>query len=183
VSGVFRALGEEELYRGSLVTLARAGFEAPDGRRFSREVVHHPGAVVVVAVEGGSTAWLVRQFRAPIGAELLELPAGKRDVDGEEPLETARRELEEEVGMRASRWRELARFYNSPGYCDELSYLFLAEELTPCRASPQGVEEAHMATQTVSLAEVPRLAAEGAIMDAKSILGLCLARSVLASGE
>jgi len=181
VSAAFRPLGEEELYRGSLVTLARAGFEAPDGRRFSREIVHHPGAVVVVAVEGGDSAWLVRQFRAPIGAELLELPAGKRDVDGEAPLDTARRELEEEVGMRAARWRELARFYNSPGYCDELSYLFLAEGLSPCHASPQGVEEAHMATETVALAEVPRLVAEGAITDAKTILGLCLARSVLTS--
>lgn len=176
----FGRLGEEVLYRGSLVTLARGSFVDPEGHHFEREIVHHPGAVVVVPVLGdGRTALLVRQFRAAVGAELLELPAGKRDVDGEGPEETAGRELEEEVGMRAGRIRGLARFYNSPGFTDEYSYLYLAQDLTPCATDPQGIEEAYLGKEEVSLEAVPALVAGGEIVDAKTILGLCLAREIL----
>lgn len=183
----FRRLGEEQLHRGSLVTLARASFAAPDGTTFQREIVHHPGAVVVVPVVGegeasGPAALLVRQFRAAVGDELLELPAGKRDVAGEAPDETARRELEEEVGMRAGRVELLARFYNSPGYCDELSHLFLARDLTACERDPQGVEEAGMTVERWPLEAVASLVADGGIVDAKTIIGLTLARDRLSGG-
>ncbi|MGH9075557.1 MAG: NUDIX hydrolase, partial [Acidimicrobiales bacterium] len=166
----------------------------PGGVTFERDIVHHPGAVVVVPVVGGgregegpgagggTAVLLVRQYRAAVGAELLELPAGKRDVDGEAPEDTARRELEEEVGMRAGRLRELAQFYNSPGFCDEHSHLYLASDLTPSRTSPQGVEEANMAVERVTLSQVAALVASGAIVDAKTIVGLCLARQALEAG-
>jgi ADP-ribose pyrophosphatase len=165
------------------VTVGQATFEGPDGDTFERDVVHHPGAVDVVPVlADGKTVILVRQYRAAVERELLEIPAGKRDV-GEEPVEeTARRELEEEVGMRAGRLQLLCEFYNSPGFSDELSYVFLALDLEPCDSSLQGVEEQHMTVEHVSLDDVPALIAAGELLDAKSIIGLCLAREALAGG-
>ena len=178
----FRKLAEEVDFRGSLVTAARARFADPSGAVFERDVVHHPGAVVVVpVVDGGRSVLMVRQYRAAIDRVLLEVPAGKRDVDGEPVEVTARRELAEEVGMEAERVELLARFYNSPGFCDEHTHLFAATGLTPCALSAQGIEEEHMTIEHVALADVPRLVAAGELVDAKSIIGLYLARDALAT--
>jgi ADP-ribose pyrophosphatase len=180
----FRRLGEDVRFSGTLVTVATATFEAPDGATFERDVVHHPGAVVVVPVldrpDGTHEAVLVRQYRAAVDAELLEVPAGKRDVSGEPVETTAHRELEEEVGMKAGRLTKLAEFYNSPGFTDEHTFLFLATDLTPCATSAQGVEEQHMTVERVALDDVAGLVASGALVDAKSIIGLCLARQAVA---
>ncbi|MGH9264067.1 MAG: NUDIX hydrolase [Acidimicrobiales bacterium] len=174
----FKKLDERIVWQGTLVSAGTGTFVDPDGNRFERDVVHHPGAVVVVPVVGGDVI-LVRQYRAAIDAVLLELPAGKRDVD-DEPVEvTASRELEEEVGMRAASMEQIAEFYNSPGFCDEHSYLFLATGLTPCATSFQGHEEQHMTIERVPLDAVPDLVSSGQIVDAKSIIGLCLARERL----
>src|SRR5438128_4727069 len=108
----FRKLSERERCRGHSIWMSEADFEAPDGQRFSRDIVHHPGAVSVVAVDFDGRAVLLRQFRSAIDAELLEIPAGKRDVDGEEPAITAARELAEEVGLKAAHMELLAEFYN-----------------------------------------------------------------------
>lgn len=176
----FRRLDEREVFRGHLISVATARFESPTGERFDRDIVHHPGAVSVVpVVEEGTAALLVRQFRAAIGEVLLEIPAGKRDVADEPPEETARRELVEEVGMRAGRMELLARFYNSPGFCDELSFTYLALDLEPVPRDLQGPEETHMTIERVLLDDVPRLIAEGRLTDAKSIIGLTLARAAL----
>jgi 8-oxo-dGTP pyrophosphatase MutT (NUDIX family) len=182
MSGTFRRLGEHELYRGPLITVARGTFQAPNGETFERDVVHHPGAVSVVPVLRGDAGevLLVRQYRAPVDRELLEIPAGKRDVAGEAPAETARRELIEEVGMRAGRLELLAEFYNSPGFCDEHSFVFLALDLVPTNADAQGVEEQHMTIERVALDDAPALIRSGAILDAKTIIGLTLAREALA---
>ena len=178
----FRKVGERVVYRGSLISVAEATFEGPGGETFQRDVVHHPGAVSVVAVDGDAgdyTVILVRQYRAAVEKEVLEVVAGKRDVDGE-PIEvTAARELEEEVGMRAGCLQLLAEFYNSPGFCDEHSFVFLATELTPSVAAAQGVEEQHMTVERHRLADVPALIAARELVDAKSIVGLCLARDRL----
>ena len=183
----FRKLDERIVWSGTLVSAGTGTFVDPDGNEFERDVVHHPGAVVVVPVVDGPAGRpgmeviLVRQYRAAIDAELLELPAGKRDVT-DEPVElTAHRELEEEVGMRAGSMEKIAEFYNSPGFCDEHSFLFLATDLTPCATAFQGQEEQHMTIERVPLASVPDLIASGAVVDAKSIIGLCLARERLRS--
>ena len=176
----FRKLAEEHLYRGSLISLAKGHFASPDGSPFERDIVHHPGAVSVVpVVEEGTAALLVVQYRAAVDADLLEIPAGKRDVAGEEPAATARRELEEEVGRRAGRLELLARFYNSPGFCDEDSWVFLALDLEECDPAAQGVEEQHMVVRTVALDDVPAMIEAGEIRDAKTIIGLTLARERL----
>jgi ADP-ribose pyrophosphatase len=177
----FRRIDEQRRYEGSLITVATATISGPDGATFEREIVHHPGAVSMVAlVDDGTAVLLVRQFRAAAGTELLELPAGKRDVSGEPPEETARRELEEEIGLRPGRLEPLARFYNSPGFSDEYSTVFLASELTPGRLDRQGHEERAMTVERVDLDEVPNLIASAEIRDAKTIIGLCLTRHALA---
>jgi ADP-ribose pyrophosphatase len=179
-SSRFRRLAERELYRGGLVTLAEATVEAPDGTRYTREIVHHPGAVSVVPVVGHSgEVLLLRQYRAAVDEELLEIPAGKRDVAGEAPESTARRELLEEVGMRAGRLEQLAEFYNSPGFCDEHSFVYMALDLETGTTDLQGIEEQHMTVERVALDDVAELIATGAIVDAKTIIGLTLARVAL----
>ena len=175
----FRKLAEREVHRGSLITVAVGRFAAPDGEEFERDVVHHPGAVSVVPLLDERTAVLVRQYRAAIDRDLLEIPAGKRDVVGEAPELTAHREMAEEIGMRAGRLERLAEFYNSPGFCDEHSFVFLARDLEPCGNSLQGVEEQHMTVEHVALADVPQLIASGELVDAKSIVGLTLAMQAL----
>ena len=176
----FRKLGERSVWQGQLVSAAVGRFAAPDGSTFERDVVHHPGAVSVVpVVDDGEVVLLVRQYRAAVDRERLELPAGKRDVDGEAPEVTARRELEEEIGMRAGRIDKLAEFYNSPGFSDEHSFVYLALDLEACDLSAQGIEEEHMTVERVALDRVPELVASGEIVDAKTVIGLCLARQAL----
>jgi ADP-ribose pyrophosphatase len=136
--------------------------------------------VVVVPVTDDGEVILVRQYRAAIDAQLLEVPAGKRDVL-DEPVElTAHRELEEEVGMRAGSMVKLAEFYNSPGFCDEHSFLFLATDLTPCATDFQGHEEQHMTIERVPLDSFAGLVASGDLTDGKSIIAISLAREHLA---
>jgi 8-oxo-dGTP pyrophosphatase MutT (NUDIX family) len=174
-AGGFRALDETEVHRGPLISVGRGRFCAPDGTVFEREVVHHPGAVVVVPLVDASSALLVRQYRAAVGAELLELPAGKRDVSGEPTEVTAERELVEEVGRRPGHLELLGCFYNSPGFCDEYTWLYLATDLVEVPDDRQGLEEQAMTVQEVRLADVAALVASGELVDAKSIVGLCLA--------
>jgi ADP-ribose pyrophosphatase len=177
----FRKLTERSTFRGSLISVGTATFEGPDGDSFERDVVHHPGAVSVVPLLDDGRVVLVRQYRAAIDMDLLEIPAGKRDVADEPPEATAHRELAEEVGLQAGRMELLAEFYNSPGFCDEHSFLFLATDLRPCATSFQGHEEQHMTIERVPLDSVPDLIASGELVDAKSIIGLCLARERLRS--
>ena len=179
----FRKLSERVVHEGFLITTVEATFADPSGDTFERDLVHHPGAVSVVPVldDGdGAKVLLVRQYRAAVDRMLLEIPAGKRDVEGEAPDVTAGRELEEEVGMRAGQLRKLVEFYNSPGFCDEHSFIFLATDLEPAESTAHGVEEEHMTVETVALDDVPRLIDSGELVDAKSIIGLCLAREALA---
>lgn len=178
----FRRLAEQTVFEGSVISVTSVQLEGPDGDRFERQVVRHPGAVVVVPVTGDGRAVMVRQYRAAVEGQILEVPAGKRDVDGEPPEETARRELVEEVGRRAGRLDLLARFYNSPGFTDEFTWLYLARDLEEVPHDRQGFEEMAMQIEEVDLSEVPAMVASGAIRDAKSIIGLCLAREALQSG-
>lgn len=181
--GRFRYLGEEVRDEGWRISLVTASFEAPDGHRFTRDVVRHPGAVAVVPVTDRGGALLVRQYRGPVDAELLEIPAGTRDVDGEPPDDTARRELAEEVGVRASSLVRLCTMYNTPGFCDEETVVYLATGLTECETARSGPEEGHMTVHEVSLADVDDLVADGTLVDGQTILGLLMARDRLARDD
>jgi len=174
----FHKLTESEIWRSQLLRVTTGRFVSPDGEEFDRDVVHHPGAVVVVPMIDARRVIVVRQYRAAIDAELLELPAGKRDVTGEDPARTAARELAEEVGRVAARWDLLARFYNSPGFSDELSHLYLARDLKEADNDLQGIEERHLRVEEISLGDLDDLIASGTIVDAKTIIGLSLAARV-----
>ncbi|HLI01770.1 MAG TPA: NUDIX hydrolase [Acidimicrobiales bacterium] len=171
----FKKLGEEVIYSGAVITVARGRFVAPDGQEFDRDLVHHPGAVVVVPLVDDRTALLVRQYRSAVETEILEIPAGKRDVADEPTEVTAARELAEEVGRAAGRLELLAEFYNSPGFSNERTWLYLARDLSVVPVDRQGVEEQAMTVEEVKLADVDGLIAAGELTDAKSIIGLTLA--------
>jgi ADP-ribose pyrophosphatase len=121
----------------------------------------------------------VRQFRAPLGMEVLEIPAGKRDVPGEPPEVTAARELTEETGLEAGRLELMGRFYNSPGFSDEQSWCFLATELKEVPDARHGIEEQYMTVERHLLERALDLVSSGAILDAKTIVGLYWAQSRL----
>jgi ADP-ribose diphosphatase len=177
----FRVVRRTTRWRGDYLSVDDVEVEGPDGRKLVRAVVRHPGAVVVVAVgTPPDHVVMLRQFRTAAERELLEVVAGKRDVPGEAPEATARRELEEELGVRAGRVVKLCEFYNSPGFCDEYSYLYCALDLEPLdELHPVTEEEAAMTQEVVALADIDRLVADGTIADAKSIIGLHLARRLL----
>jgi ADP-ribose pyrophosphatase len=134
-----------------------------------REIVEHPGAVAIVAVDREAYVTLVRQLREPARKRLLELPAGTAEP-GEEPCETARRELQEECGLTGGEWRELAAFWTTPGFCRERMHLFAAEGVEHGEASPAADEELELVRWPV--AEVGERLHE--IEDAKSLAGLLL---------
>ena len=173
--GGFRKISEREIHAGRVVRLTESEFSTPDGERMTRDVVHHRGAVAVVAVDGDDVV-LLRQYRTPVEDELLEIPAGTRDVGGEDPAGTARRELAEEAGLACESLEELGTFYNSPGFCDELSHLFLATGLSPVPREPDGAEEEWMTIERVGLDEAVAMIERGEIRDAKTIIGLLLAQ-------
>ena len=123
------------VYEGKVVSLRVDEIALPAGGTATREVVEHPGAVVIIALDDDGEVALVRQYRHAIRRYLLELPAGGLEP-GEEPLAAAQRELREEVGVEAARWTSLGYFFSSPGFANEMLHVFLAEELAPglCRA-------------------------------------------------
>jgi ADP-ribose pyrophosphatase len=152
------------VYEGRLidVTVERWG-----GRE--REIVEHPGAVAIVAVDGEGCVTLVRQLREPARARLVELPAGTAEP-GEEPLETARRELREECGLSGGEWRELAVFWTTPGFCRERMHLFAAEGVVQGEAQPAEDEELELVRWPLDEVEDHL----GEIEDAKTLAGLLL---------
>jgi ADP-ribose pyrophosphatase len=171
----FARIDERTIYQGRIISLGVGTFSGPDGATFERDVVHHPGAVAVVPLRDDGRVVLVRQYRAPIDRLLLEIPAGIRDVDGEPPADTARRELAEETGLAAGSIELLCEFDNSAGFSDERVLVFLATELSSVEGSRQGIEEQHMTVEEIDLDEVDGLIARGELTDAKTVIGLTLA--------
>ena len=171
---VFRTRGERLIHQGAVVAFYQSEIEGPDGQRFQRDIIRHPGAVAVVAFDGNDIV-LVNQYRACLDHNLWEIPAGKRDVAGEPPEKTAHRELEEEVGMRAGSMELLINVYHSPGFCDEYGYVFLATDLSHVPQQLEGPEEQNMIVARVPLTEAVNMAMDGRITDAKSVAGILAA--------
>jgi ADP-ribose pyrophosphatase len=173
-----RVVESRVLHRGRYLTFRIDTVERADGTRHQRDVCGHPGAVAIVALDADGTVLLVRQFRSPAGETLLEIPAGTLDVDDhgqtEDPAAAARRELEEETGYRASRWRALASFWTAPGFATERMHLFLATDLRLAdpegRRRPEEDERLHLVR--LPWREAVALAEAGEIRDAKSLVGL-----------
>ena len=176
----FRFVSERERLNLGFFRVTSGTFVGPDGFTFEREIVRHPGAVCIVPLEAdGDQVVMVRQYRAPIDAMVLEFPAGKRDIPGEPPETCAVRELEEEVGRRAGALRPIGVFVNSPGFNDEETHCFLATSLEAVVESRQGIEEQHMTIETVSVAHFWELVDAGELIDAKSIVAMTLAERAL----
>jgi len=123
----FEKVGSEVVYAGRIGTVRVERFRHDDGEVVEREVIEHPGAAVMLPLDG-DRIWLVRQPREVVGEELVELPAGK--LNGGEVLDTAKRELREEIGKSAARWQHLTTFYASPGFTNEEIHAFLATDLS-----------------------------------------------------
>jgi ADP-ribose diphosphatase len=164
----FRRVGSREVWKGRIATVREDRFRYDDGTEAEREIVSHPGAVAVLAHDG-QRVYLVAQPREAVDEpELLELPAGKLDEEGEAPLETGKRELAEEIGKGAHTWRHLTTFYSSPGFCDEEIHLYLATDLHDERAEAD--ESERIEVRAVPLAELDRVIRE--CRDAKTLVGL-----------
>lgn len=170
----FRLVSEALIYQGYAIEVTVGTFVGPDGETFTRDVLHHPGAVAVIPLHDDGTVTLVRQYRTALGATLLEIPAGLRDVPGEDPAATAARELVEEVGLQATDLRLLTAFHNAPGYADEVVHVFAARGLTAVDASAQGPEERAMTIERHSIPELVAMIERGEITDAKTMIAILL---------
>ncbi len=174
----FRRVSERTIHEGHVWNLTLAEFEAPDGSPFSRDIVRSPGAVGVLPLifdaEGNPSVVLVSQYRPPYERTIIEMPAGMRDIDGEDTAEVARRELIEEAGLQPGRLDLLTEILPSPGMTDSVTTLYLATDCTPVPHDRQGPEEEHMELLHVPLAEAVVRVERGEITDAKTVVALLL---------
>lgn len=182
----FDVVSSEVTHRGALSTLRVDEVEMPDGSVAKREIVEHDSAVAVVAVEPDGRVVLIRHYRHAVGERMLEIPAGKLDVEGESPAEAAKRELTEEVGLQADELIQLTHFYNSAGWSEEATTVYLAVDVRP-GAAPEGFtaehEEADIEIVRVPIDEALRAIDRGEITDAKTVIGLLLADRHLANDD
>ena len=174
------------LHRGRFMTFRIDTIEDAGGKQHTREVVEHPGAVCIVPVRGEDVL-MVRQFRTPVAQVVLELPAGTLDrlPDGtvEDPAEAAPRELAEETGHRAARWRPLGRFWTAPGFSDELMHLYLATDLEPLAGYRGPDVDEYLDLVSLPWREAVAMAEAGDIHDAKSLVGLLRLARLADAGE
>lgn len=167
--GAEATVASQRVYEGRLINLRVDTVRLENGRLTKREIVEHPGAVAVVALDEDDNVILVRQFRKPTEKELLEIPAGTLEA-GEEPIACARRELREETGYRAECLEQIGGLYTSPGFCTEYIRLYLATGLQKGLSSPEDDEAIKIIE--VPLSDIPAMVSRGEICDGKSIAGL-----------
>ena len=160
---------ERLLLEGSRFNVHEMQLQGRDGKLYPREVIRHPGAVVLIPVIDAETVVLIENHRPSVQETLLELPAGTREP-GEPVEETAARELIEETGYRAGKLREIQQFYSAPGICDELMHLFLATELQEGDHQREATEQ--IENRIVTRSEITKLIEDGKIRDAKTLVGL-----------
>jgi 8-oxo-dGTP pyrophosphatase MutT (NUDIX family) len=183
--GDYRLISSHRVHDGRVISLDVDTVAMPGGGSSVREVVHHPGAVAVVAIDDSGSVVLLRQYRHPVGGYLWELPAGLRDAEGEPPLETAKRELAEEAQLAAERWSFLATYLSSPGFCDEQVLIYLAEGLSAVDL-PEGFtvehEELDMTIDRVPLADAVARVFAGGIRNPAAVVGLLAVSRYRAGG-
>lgn len=175
----FRRLSDTTILKGRVWDVVDAEFVTPDGERFRRDIVRSPGAVGVVPIVAGPNGTphvvLVAQYRPPYEREVVEIPAGLRDVPGEAVEVTGKRELVEEAGLDAGRIELLTEILPSPGMTDSVTTILLATQCTSVEQNLQGPEEQHLRVFDVSLDEAVAMVEGGEITDAKSVVGILLA--------
>lgn len=169
------------IFKGRIITLKNDEIKLPDGRPAMREYVCHPGGVAVVPITKEGEVLLVRQFRYPYGREVLEIPAGKRDSACEDPLEGGKRELYEELGVTAQNFRFLGEFYPTPGYVDEVIYLYAAWGLTFGEASPD--DDEFLEREKFHIDRLCEMILSGEIVDGKTQAAVLKVKFLMDSGE
>lgn len=164
---VEKKVSSQTLFEGKIIKVTLDQAELPNGKLAAREVVYHPGGVAVLALGEDGMVPLVRQFRYPIQELLLELPAGKLDMEAEDQLDAAKRELSEEVGLEAEEWTYLGHTLASPGFCDERLHMFLARKL---KNSGQHLDEDEfLNVEWMHFDELVQQAMDGTLTDAKTV--------------
>ena len=171
-----KTISTQNIFSGRVLEFRVDTVELPDGSLATRELVHHPGGVAVVPVDDDGYVYLVRQWRKPYEEAVLEIPAGKRDK-GEEPHASAVRELGEETGLVAEKYTDLGSFYPSPGYVDEVIYLYLATGLKKGEAHPD--DDEYVETEKIHIDTLVDMIMNNEIKDGKTIAAVLKAKMFL----
>jgi ADP-ribose pyrophosphatase len=180
MSSRFERTASETIHEGGFLTLRHETFRHEDGEEVERDLIAHPGAVGVLVLDD-DRLWFVRQPREAVGSpDLLEIPAGKLDEEGEDPLATAKRELAEEIGKQAENWEPLGSFYTSVGFTDEEVHLFLATGISDADERPAVEEDERIDVDVRPLSELDALIDEA--KDSKTLIALLKLKLRLAAG-
>lgn len=174
----FRHVDDTLVHHGFIWNLVTGTFESPDGSTFTRDIVRSPGSVGVLPIvenELGTLVVLVTQYRPPLDRAILEIPAGMRDIPGEDPEDTGRRELVEEAGLQAGGMELLAVMTPSPGMTDSTCHIYCATECVAVSVDRQGPEEDRMGIVEITMDEALALVDDGTIYDAKTVIALLAA--------
>lgn len=171
-----KTVSEEQVYKGNIINVYHTTVTLPDGRQATRDIVRHPGASAVIPVNEKGEVYMVRQFRKPLDAISLEIPAGKLDP-GEEPAHCAARELKEETGLTAGRLTHLISVHSTPGFSDEVLHIFAATDLNEGESCAD--DDEFISTEKYIVGQLLDMIMEGRITDAKSIIGIFLAEKII----
>jgi ADP-ribose pyrophosphatase len=184
VTATYRTLDSREVWRGHVIAVRRDRVAMPSGEVLERDVVVHPGAVHVLALDDDERVLLIRQYRQPVGRHLLELPAGLLDVPDEPATQTAVRELAEEAGLAAAEWHHLVDVLPTPGGSDEATRVFLARRLRPTDAAgfTASGEEADLTLSWHSFDEAVDLVLAGELTNATAVAAILAAAALRARG-
>lgn len=175
-----KTLESTRVFNGRVINLRVDKVSLPNGGESTREIVEHRGAVAMVAINEKQEIVLVRQYRKPLEQVTLEIPAGTLEA-GEDPLDCARRELREEVKMKAEKWEKILYYYSAPGFCTECLHLYLARELSAEEGRPD--EDEFLETVVLPLEEAYQAIFQGRIIDGKSIIGIQYALNLSRGGK
>jgi ADP-ribose pyrophosphatase len=178
----FAVLSTEDVYRGRIMALRLDEVAMPGGGKAKREVAEHNGAVAIVALDNEDQVTLIHQYRHPLGKRIWELPAGMIDHLGEDPLDSAKRELVEEVGLAAAEWSVLVDVASSPGFTDEVVRVYLATGLSTVDRDMLGDEEADLVARKFPLSEAVRMVLEGVIVNGAAVGGILATQAIRALG-
>ncbi len=172
-----KPIERQEIYKGHILTLEKMTVELPNGKQALREIIRHNGAAAIVPVDEQLRVPMVRQYRVALGREMLEIPAGKLDKPDEDPFACAQRELREETGLSAELWTYLGPYIGSPGYCNEVVHLYMAQRLTAGKDDPD--DDEFLSVEFIPLRDLLVQVMEGNIHDGKTMAALLKAGRAL----
>lgn len=172
-----KTVSKKHIYKGNIIDINVVTVTLPDGRQSTRDIVSHPGASAIVPINENGEVYMVRQYRKPLEAVSLEIPAGKLDFKGEDPEECARRELKEETGLSAESITHLVSMHSTPGFSDEIIHIYSAVGLSQGDTCTD--EDEFLSTEKYPVEKLVDMILGGEITDAKSIIGILLAEKIV----